>query len=104
MKLTAENPQAMRLYSIRATPAPTLRRPRTPPDAFIPTLRLDWTLKCAKETIKPKPILLSHILELGHEIGKWRWPISLGFKIANKCEPVPAYTPLWGDSFKITDA
>lgn len=79
--------------------------PDKTPDVFIPHLAVGMDIpKCAKETIKPKSILLSHILELGHEIGKWRWPISLGFKIANKCGSVPAYTPLWGDSFKITKA
>lgn len=89
MKLTAENPQAMQLYHILETPVPTLRCSR-PPDAFIPHFAVDQSAQMKK--IKPKAILLSHILELGHEIGKWRWPISLRLKIANKCGPVPVYT------------
>lgn len=76
--------------------------PEREPDVFIPHLAVGLDIpKCATQTIKPKTILMSHILELGHEIGKWRWPISLGSKIGQKCGGVPAYTPFWGEVFKV---
>lgn len=75
------------------------------PDVFIPHLAVGLDVpKCATQTVKPKNVLVSHILELGHDIGKWRWPISLGWGIGKKCGGVPAYTPLWGEEFKLTKA
>lgn len=76
--------------------------PEREPDVFIPHLAVGLDIPaCAAQTVRPKAMLLSHALELGHEIGKWRWPISLGREIGEKCGSVPAYTPLWGETFKL---
>lgn len=79
--------------------------PEREPDVFIPHIAVGLDIpKCAKQTVRPKAVLISHILELGHEIGKWRWPISLGGEIGEKCGDVPAYTPFWGETFKLAKA
>lgn len=75
-------------------------KPSEPPNIFIPHLAVGLdTVKCQTENVRPEYILLSHILELGHEMDKWRWPIKLGLDTCNSYKISKHALPLWGDSF-----
>ena len=42
-------------------------------DVFVPHLAVGLNMAEAVKKINPKEVLMSHILELGHAINKWRW-------------------------------
>ncbi len=72
--------------------------PTAPVDVFIPHLAVGLDVpKCVNETIKPKLTLLSHILELGHLIDKWRWSYEYGYNIVKKCANDSVILPVWGE-------
>lgn len=73
-------------------------QPTTRVDVFIPHLAVGLDVPLAvKETIKPRTTLLSHILELGHLIDKWRWSYEYGRNICKKCESESVVLPVWGE-------
>ncbi|MBQ7030644.1 MAG: hypothetical protein IJN32_10405 [Thermoguttaceae bacterium] len=51
--------------------------------------------------MKPKLTLLSHILELGHEIDKWRWSYKYGLGICAKCASDSVLLPVWGEKIVV---
>lgn len=56
-------------------------KPSARPDVFMPHVSVGLDIKkCAEETIKPKLILMSNLIKLGHPSYKWRHPLSLGLK------------------------
>lgn len=76
--------------------------PEKPVDVFIPHLAVGLDVpKCVKETLKPKLTLLSHILELGHEIDKWRWSYKYGLGICAKCASDSVLLPVWGEKIVV---
>ena len=67
-------------------------------DVFIPHLAVGLDVpKCVNETIKPGRTFLSHILELGHLIDKWRWSYRYGYGIVAKCANDSVALPVWGE-------
>ncbi len=71
-------------------------------DVFIPHLAVGLDVpKCVNETLKPKLTLLSHILELGHEIDKWRWSYKYGLGICAKCASDTVLLPVWGEKIVV---
>ncbi len=72
--------------------------PKSKVDIFIPHVAVGLNIKkCADEIIKPKLILMSHILELAHHINKWRWSIPFGLKACEKITSVKTIMPFWGE-------
>ena len=72
--------------------------PKTKVDIFIPHVSVGLNIKkCADETIKPKLILMSHILELSHHINKWRWSIPFALKRCNTIKSTKTILPFWGE-------
>ena len=72
--------------------------PKTKVDILIPHVSVGLKIKkCAYETIKPKLILMSHILELSHHINKWRWSIPFGLNACEKITSVKTIMPFWGE-------
>lgn len=67
-------------------------------DVFIPHLAVGLDVpKAVNETLKPKTTYLSHILELGHLIDKWRWSYDYGYGIVKKCANDTVILPTWGE-------
>ncbi|MBP3531724.1 MAG: MBL fold metallo-hydrolase [Thermoguttaceae bacterium] len=76
--------------------------PEKPVDVFIPHLAVGLDVpKCVKETLKPKLTLLSHILELAHDIDKWRWSYKYGLGICAKCASDSVLLPVWGEKIVV---
>ena len=74
--------------------------PKAPVDVFIPHLAVGLNVpKAVNETIKPKRTLLSHILELGHLIDKWRWSYDYGYNQVERCANDSVILPVWGEKF-----
>ena len=74
--------------------------PREQVDVFIPHLAVGLDVpKAVNETIKPRITLLSHILELGHLIDKWRWSYQYGYNICEKCANDSVILPVWGEKY-----
>ncbi len=72
----------------------------SPIDVFIPHLAVGLNVpKAVNETLKPKTTLLSHILELGHAIDKWRWSYAYGYDVCKKCANDGVILPMWGERF-----
>ena len=76
--------------------------PEKPVDVFIPHLAVGLDVpKCVNETLKPKLTLLSHILELAHDIDKWRWSYKYGLGICAKCASDTVLLPVWGEKIVV---
>jgi len=75
-------------------------------DVFIPHLSVGLKYCEAAIGIQPQLTLVSHILEMGHDIHntKWRWSYYLGLYACNQLEVdgFPAILPVWGDRFVFT--
>lgn len=67
---------------------------------FIPHLAVGLNMAEAVKKINPTEILMSHILELGHAITKWRWSYEYGINECEKLQREGVYLPVWGE--KIT--
>lgn len=77
-------------------------KPSSQPDVFIPHVSVGLDIKkCAEETVKPKLLLMSHLLELGHPTYKWRHPLSLGLKKCAALKNTNAIMPFWGECIEI---
>ena len=74
--------------------------PTQTPDVFIPHLEIVDVHKAA-EQFKPKAILMSHILELGHPPKGSRWKISFGLRRCKESPCKNAFLPLWGETYKV---
>jgi hypothetical protein len=51
----------------------------------------------AVKKINPTEVLMSHILELGHAITKWRWSYEYGINECVKLQRPGVYLPVWGE-------
>ncbi len=69
-------------------------------DYFIvhPYVGLD-TVTAAKKTLQPRVTLISHLMEFGHAIDKWRWSFQDGINAVRKLEDAgcTAWMPLCGE-------
>jgi len=71
-----------------------------PVDVFIPHLAVGLDVpKAVNETLRPRVTLLSHILELGHLIDKWRWSYEYGYGVVEKCANDSVILPVWGEKY-----
>ena len=79
--------------------------PEAQVDIFIPHLAVGLDVpKAVNETLKPKVTLLSHILELGHLIDKWRWSYDYGYAAVEKCHNDSVILPVWGEKYVYSEA
>ncbi|MBR7107201.1 MAG: MBL fold metallo-hydrolase [Lentisphaeria bacterium] len=53
----------------------------------------------AAKKLNPDLTLIVHLLEMGHEYNRWRWPFQLGREeVANfRKDNLDAYVPVWGE-------
>jgi L-ascorbate metabolism protein UlaG (beta-lactamase superfamily) len=66
-------------------------------DVFIPHLAVGLDMAEAVKKINPTEVLMSHILELGHAITKWRWSYEYGINECVKLQRLGVYLPVWGE-------
>ena len=66
-------------------------------DVFIPHLAVGLDMAAAVKKLNPKEVLMSHILELGHAITKWRWSYEYGINECEKLNREGVYLPVWGE-------
>lgn len=66
-------------------------------DAFVPHLAVGLNMAEAVKKINPTTVLMSHILELGHAITKWRWSYEYGINECEKLQREGVYLPVWGE-------
>lgn len=68
---------------------------------FVPHLAVGLNMAKAVEKIAPTEVLMSHILELGHSITKWRWSYEYGIAECEKLEREGVYLPVWGEMIRL---
>ena len=68
---------------------------------FVPHLAVGLNMAKAVEKIAPTEVLMSHILELGHSITKWRWSYEYGIAECEKLERRGVYLPVWGEMIRL---
>ena len=68
---------------------------------FVPHLAVGLNMPKAVEKIAPTEVLMSHILELGHSITKWRWSYEYGITECEKLERRGVYLPVWGEMIRL---
>ena len=68
---------------------------------FVPHLAVGLNMAKAVEKIAPTEVLMSHILELGHSITKWRWSYEYGIAECDKLERRGVYLPVWGEMIRL---
>lgn len=68
---------------------------------FVPHLAVGLNMAKAVEKIAPTEVLMSHILELGHAITKWRWSYEYGLTECEKLERRGVYLPVWGEMIRL---
>ena len=68
---------------------------------FVPHLAVGLNMPKAVEKIAPTEVLMSHILELGHAITKWRWSYEYGLNECEKLERKGVYLPVWGEMIRL---
>lgn len=66
-------------------------------DLFVPHLAVGLNMAEAVKKINPTEVLMSHILELGHAITKWRWSYEYGINECEKLNREGVYLPVWGE-------
>ncbi len=66
-------------------------------DLFVPHLAVGLNMAEAVKKLNPKEVLMSHILELGHAINKWRWSYQYGINECEKLKRENVYLPVWGE-------
>lgn len=67
-------------------------------DLYILHLRCGMSVPEAADRLDAKLTLVSHLLELGHEIDRWRWPFALGVEEVEKLQKIDrkGIFPVWG--------
>ena len=66
-------------------------------NVFVPHLAVGLNMAEAVKKINPQTVLMSHILELGHAITKWRWSYQYGVNECKKLNRENVYLPVWGE-------
>jgi L-ascorbate metabolism protein UlaG (beta-lactamase superfamily) len=72
-------------------------------DVYIVHPRMGLDVLKVQKIIKPKLTLISHLQELHHHYGRWRWPYSIGLSEvkAGKTNGFHCAMPLWGDMIRL---
>ena len=80
--------------------------PGMPTDIFIPHLAVGLDMPDAVKRVNPACVFMSHMLELGHAVDKWRWSFQYCLDscdelrdalAGSECENVGIYLPVWGE-------
>lgn len=64
---------------------------------FIPHVSVGLDIQKVIDKSAPQWILMSHILELGHPVNKWRWSYPFGIEKCRKLKHGNVYLPVWGE-------
>jgi hypothetical protein len=72
-------------------------RPSAPVDLFIPHVKVGMSIPDAIAHMKPKLTLVSHVLELGHELDRWRWSYDDAFGVIRGIPEASATVLVWGE-------
>lgn len=65
---------------------------------FIPHLAVGLDMFKTVEKVNPEIVLMSHILELGHAVDKWRWSYEYGVDRCKELNRDKVYLSVWGES------
>lgn len=68
-------------------------------DIFVPHLQVGLKIDVAAAKIQPECVLVSHLLELGHSVDRFRWTYWLGLDVAHQIHRQNCYVPVWGEKF-----
>ena len=70
-------------------------------DVFIPHIRVGMNIENAvKNYVRPDYVLMSHVLELGHPVGRARWSYQNGLDDCRKVHSCAnVWMPVWGERF-----
>lgn len=71
--------------------------PKGPVDIFVPHIHVGLNICKAAEKIQPEWVLSSHVLELGHDLRKWRWSYASAFDVSHEVHRRNVFVPVWGD-------
>lgn len=74
-------------------------RPTKPVDVYIPHVAVGMSVPEAINHLKPKLTLVSHVMELGHDIGKWRWSYDHAFGVIKGIPESQATVLTWGERY-----
>lgn len=74
-------------------------RPVKPIDVFIPHVAVGLSIPDAIRKLKPKLTLVSHVMELGHNIGRWRWSYEYAFNVIKGIPEKDATILTWGERY-----
>lgn len=73
--------------------------PSGPVDIFVPHLQVGLKIDVAAAKIQPECVLVSHLLELGHRVDRYRWTYWLGLDVAHQIHRPGCFVPVWGEKF-----
>ena len=79
----------------------TKMRPDRRVDVFIPHVRVGMSVQEAVAHLRPKMTLASHVLELGHERGQWRWSFDDAFATIENIPEDRATVLTWGERWLV---
>ena len=71
--------------------------PQQSVDIFVPHIHVGLDIAKAAEKIDPEWVLSSHILELGHDLKKWRWSYFTGLDVSHETHRRNVFLPVWGE-------
>lgn len=71
--------------------------PSWPVDIFIPHLQVGLKIDKAAANIQPNWVLMSHVLELGHAVDRFRWTYMCGLNEAHQVHRKNVFVPIWGE-------
>lgn len=79
--------------------APAQFEVKNPVDIFIPHIRVGMNIEEAvRDYVHPRYVLMSHVLELGHPVGKARWSYRNGLDDCARVTSCPnVWMPVWGE-------
>lgn len=67
-------------------------------DIFIPHLAVGLDIQAVLDHCRPHTVLLSHLLELGHAVDKWRWSYRYGIGCCDRLKHDDLRLPVWGEA------
>jgi len=67
-----------------------------PPDAFVFHVNVGLDAPTAFARLQPKLAVATHLLELGHDVGNYRWPFCIAQQHFVQAPHQPFWIPLWG--------
>jgi len=86
-----------RIYFVGDSCDYTQLNPAGSVDIFIPHIHVGLDICKASQKINPNWVLSSHILELGHDLTKWRWSYFTGLDVSHEAHRQNVFLPVWGE-------